>query len=436
MGKVEAGRPLRELGFVMRAFSLPGEGRALGMYLGDAPKGTEKLPPRKVERRGGRGGQRNPFGKLSPAHVAVLVDALMAAPRSDERDKAPGAPARQGRLTRAKPSRNAEVAAVRVAAALSVAPPSSPRGARVKGHNRAPAWAVAPQRTGPGQRTPVGFRAPSPTGGEHAAMAPPAGMHVLEAQKHQPLGAVRGRQRRARDESCPRRGARAAPRSGARTRRALHVEQAHGGSEERGGGSLGSLRPAMPGTRVASSQAARMKKRPTPSRCYETGDQMKPRRSRLGSHGGTGGAHVRGARCTACIGTLPGHNQDVHGRKPVRRRLGADRSQSHHWRAGRDSVYQCHRPQRPGLRGVARRAAGQLAARYSLQKWNGSNWYTCRSTPFVFNDGRYLNVIASNPHGAAPCGRGHYRTLGESLAWNGSTWEGGTTASPSHPPVP
>jgi hypothetical protein len=71
-----------------------------------------------------------------------------------------------------------------------------------------------------------------------------------------------------------------------------------------------------------------------------------------------------------------------------------------------------------------------------LQKWNGSNWYTCRSTPFVFNNNGYLNVIASNPHGAAPCGRGHYRTLGESLAWNGSTWEGGTVASPSHPPVP
>ena len=80
--------------------------------------------------------------------------------------------------------------------------------------------------------------------------------------------------------------------------------------------------------------------------------------------------------------------------------------------------------------------AGNLAVRYSLQRWNGSNWYTCRSTPFVYNDGRYLNVIASNPHGPAPCGRGHYRTLGQSLAWNGSAWEGGTVASPSHPPVP
>ena len=81
-------------------------------------------------------------------------------------------------------------------------------------------------------------------------------------------------------------------------------------------------------------------------------------------------------------------------------------------------------------------AAGHIAARYSLQKWDGSKWYTCRSTPFMYNNGRYLNVIATNSHGPAPCGRGHYRTLGESLAWNGSTWEGGTVASPSHPPVP
>jgi hypothetical protein len=80
--------------------------------------------------------------------------------------------------------------------------------------------------------------------------------------------------------------------------------------------------------------------------------------------------------------------------------------------------------------------AGNIRVRYSLQRWDGSNWYTCRSTPFVLNTAGYLNVIASNSHGAAPCGRGHYRTLGQSLAWNGSAWEGGTIASPSHPPVP
>jgi hypothetical protein len=72
-----------------------------------------------------------------------------------------------------------------------------------------------------------------------------------------------------------------------------------------------------------------------------------------------------------------------------------------------------------------------------LQRWNGSSWYTCRSTPFVYNSGpQHFEVIVSNPHGPAPCGRGHYRTQGQSLAWNGSTWEGGTVESPSHPPVP
>ena len=90
VSKKEAAQPLREMGFVVRAFSIPGEGRSLAMYLGQAPKGTEKLPRRKVERRKGGGDRRNPvatISRLPAAHRRVLLDALMAAPRSAERDE-------------------------------------------------------------------------------------------------------------------------------------------------------------------------------------------------------------------------------------------------------------------------------------------------------------------------------------------------------------
>ena len=80
---------------------------------------------------------------------------------------------------------------------------------------------------------------------------------------------------------------------------------------------------------------------------------------------------------------------------------------------------------------------GHIAVRYHLQKWNGSAWASCRSTGWVLNSGAWnYELMVSNPHGPAPCGRGHYRTQGSSLVWNGSTWVGGSVESPSHPPVP
>jgi hypothetical protein len=80
---------------------------------------------------------------------------------------------------------------------------------------------------------------------------------------------------------------------------------------------------------------------------------------------------------------------------------------------------------------------GHIAVRYDLQKWNGSAWESCRSTGWVLNSGAWnYEVTVSTPHGPAPCGRGHYRTQGSSLVWNGSAWVGGSAESPSHPPVP
>jgi hypothetical protein len=133
VGKVEAGRPLRELGFVMRAFSLPGEGRALGMYLGDAPKGTEKLPA-----QGGAQGRR-----WRPAQALRQAEPRSRWPcswtRSWPRPRATSATSSWRSCPPRPPDTsqhlagNAEAAAVRVAAASSVAPPSSPRASAGQG---------------------------------------------------------------------------------------------------------------------------------------------------------------------------------------------------------------------------------------------------------------------------------------------------------------
>ena len=76
-----------------------------------------------------------------------------------------------------------------------------------------------------------------------------------------------------------------------------------------------------------------------------------------------------------------------------------------------------------------------LAVRYDLQRWNGSSWANCRSTGWVQNSTAYAyEVTTSNSWGTTPpCGAGYYRTQANSLVWDGTTWRGGTTASPYHP---
>lgn len=87
--KSQAAEPLRDAGLKVRAFPLPGEGRSLGFYIGQAPKGTEKLPRRK----GGRtAAPARPFGKLTPEQREVLLTALTAhvfeaGPLADARDE-------------------------------------------------------------------------------------------------------------------------------------------------------------------------------------------------------------------------------------------------------------------------------------------------------------------------------------------------------------
>jgi hypothetical protein len=78
--KREAAVPLREAGLKVRAFPLPGENRALGFYIGDAPTGTERLP-RRVPQRATRT-PRTPFSKLTVAQRELVRDALVGMPNA------------------------------------------------------------------------------------------------------------------------------------------------------------------------------------------------------------------------------------------------------------------------------------------------------------------------------------------------------------------
>jgi len=84
MTKAEAAAPLRDAGLKVRAFPLPGENRSLGFYVGEAPKGTEKLARRQPQRAVAK--PRNPLAKLTDEQAAYL-EAVLAAnePRSEQR---------------------------------------------------------------------------------------------------------------------------------------------------------------------------------------------------------------------------------------------------------------------------------------------------------------------------------------------------------------
>jgi hypothetical protein len=82
--KSEATAPIRELGFSMKPYALPGEGRSHGFYTGELPKGTGKLPIRKATRTAR---PRNPFKGLTDGQRAELLDALADRPESGLRDE-------------------------------------------------------------------------------------------------------------------------------------------------------------------------------------------------------------------------------------------------------------------------------------------------------------------------------------------------------------
>jgi hypothetical protein len=81
--KSQAAAPLRAAGLAVRAYPLPREGRSLGFYTGPAPKGTDKLARRVVQRASA---PRRPFAKLTEDERSELAAALTARPAGETRD--------------------------------------------------------------------------------------------------------------------------------------------------------------------------------------------------------------------------------------------------------------------------------------------------------------------------------------------------------------
>jgi hypothetical protein len=79
---------------------------------------------------------------------------------------------------------------------------------------------------------------------------------------------------------------------------------------------------------------------------------------------------------------------------------------------------------------------GHVAVRTDLQYWNGSSWLTCQSGGWVTNPEWGWEATVSTPNSTSPCGRAYYRTVASSFVWDGNQWQGGSIASPYHPPVP
>ncbi|WP_433398785.1 hypothetical protein [Streptomyces sp. CA-146814] len=72
------------------------------------------------------------------------------------------------------------------------------------------------------------------------------------------------------------------------------------------------------------------------------------------------------------------------------------------------------------------RPAGELAAGYRYQKWDGAKWYTCRmllSGDGVFSKTSTGIYTVSWDFGVAPpCGGGYYGTIGYSGTFYGGEW--------------
>jgi hypothetical protein len=78
---------------------------------------------------------------------------------------------------------------------------------------------------------------------------------------------------------------------------------------------------------------------------------------------------------------------------------------------------------------------GHVAVRTDLQSWTGSSWVTCQAGGWVTNPDWGWEAMVSTPNATSPCGRTHYRTVATSMVFDGTSWQGGSIESPSHPPV-
>ncbi|MQM26146.1 hypothetical protein GFD30_11270 [Glycomyces sp. NEAU-7082] len=76
--------------------------------------------------------------------------------------------------------------------------------------------------------------------------------------------------------------------------------------------------------------------------------------------------------------------------------------------------------------------ANNIAAKIQVLAWNGSAWYVCAETAWVYNDHTtWQLIIESRMLGLPWCGTGWYGTMGHGYVWN-NAWYGGTMWSGNH----
>jgi hypothetical protein len=78
---------------------------------------------------------------------------------------------------------------------------------------------------------------------------------------------------------------------------------------------------------------------------------------------------------------------------------------------------------------------GHIASKVVVMAWNGSAWYVCAESSWLYND--YVGwqlILESWMHGHPWCGDGWYGTMGHGYVWNPATkdWKGGQLWSGHH----
>ncbi|MER7458908.1 hypothetical protein [Micromonospora sp. NPDC126480] len=74
------------------------------------------------------------------------------------------------------------------------------------------------------------------------------------------------------------------------------------------------------------------------------------------------------------------------------------------------------------------RPAGWLATSIQNWKWNGSSWYLCRDSGFLYNRSQSASNSYTWKLGIA-CGTGWSGTMGQVFVWRDNSWQGGSVWS-------
>ncbi|MCC3765922.1 hypothetical protein K3N28_22950 [Glycomyces sp. TRM65418] len=79
------------------------------------------------------------------------------------------------------------------------------------------------------------------------------------------------------------------------------------------------------------------------------------------------------------------------------------------------------------------RPVNYIASRIEVMAWNGSAWYLCAETSWVYNSqSTWQLIIEARMAGLPYCGTGWYGTMGHGYVLSNNTWYGGALWSGSH----